>query len=82
MIYGRPSRGLSSSLLTTVRGPRLRHTLLPAVGVRSEEVGGAGEGGSAGQEDDKLLKMEAISQLDVSSLTLPGLYLSVSWLFV
>lgn len=39
--------------------------------------------GVTGQEDDKLVKSEAISQLDVSdAFTLLVLYLSVSWLFV
>lgn len=45
---------------------------------RAEEVEGI-----AGQEDNKLVKTEAISQLDVSdTFTLLVLYLSVSWLFV
>lgn len=39
--------------------------------------------GVIGQEDSKLVKTEAVSQLDASdSLTLVVLYLSVSWLFV
>lgn len=45
---------------------------------RAEEVEGV-----AGQEEDKLVKTEAISQLGVSdTFTLVVLYLSVSWLFV
>lgn len=45
---------------------------------RAEEVEGI-----TGQEDNKLVKTEAISQLDVSdTFTLLVLYLSVSWLFV
>lgn len=54
--------------------PLARGSRLP----RAEEVEGV-----AGQEDDKLVKSEAISQLGVSdAFTLLVLYLSVSWLFV
>lgn len=86
VIYGRLNRGLLSRLLVAPGELSESWSCVTRCFLRS---GGSGLSraeeveGVSGQEDNIILKTEAISQLDVSdAFTLLVLYLSVSWLFV